>query len=134
MELIRRLRPFAEDVTLVWLAGLGMGVGFVALAALPDQIGTVAIMAWIGFCTAIAFTCVQYLMLSRAPAPMVGKVAGLGQSIVGIARIVGPAAGGLCLTYLGISSPFFLGAGLAATAVIALLRFRQTIRMRFSTP
>ena len=82
----------------------------------------------------VAITCVQYLILSHAPVRTIGKVAGFGQSVVGIARIFGPAAGGLCLTYLGISSPFFLGAGLAGAAVIALLRFRQTIRMRYSTP
>lgn len=129
-----RLRAYVEDVTVVWLAGLGMGVGLVALATLPDQVGTVAIMALIGFSTAVAITCVQYLILSHAPVRTIGKVAGFGQSVVGIARIFGPAAGGLCLTYLGISSPFFLGAGLAGAAVIALLRFRQTIRMRYSTP
>jgi DHA1 family tetracycline resistance protein-like MFS transporter len=128
-----RLRPYVEDVTVVWIAGLAMGAGFIALAALPGQIGTVAIMAVIGFSTAIAFTCVQYLILSHAPVRQVGKIAGVGQSVVGIARIFGPATGGLCLTYLGVSSPFFLGALLAVTAAAALLRFRQSIRMRFST-
>jgi multidrug resistance protein len=52
----------------------------------------------------------------------VGGVLGIGQSLSTLGRILGPVAGGAAFEYIGMESPYFIGAGVMAFAVgLALL-------------
>jgi multidrug resistance protein len=51
-----------------------------------------------------------------------GRLLGLQQSSSGLARVVGPAAGGLLFEHVGVASPYLAGAALMAVAALVLVR------------
>jgi len=52
----------------------------------------------------------QSVLSKLAPSDSVGGVLGVGQSLSTLGRILGPAVGGAAFQYLGLASPYYIGA------------------------
>ena len=63
-----------------------------------------------------------------------GRVLGVQQSVGGLARVIGPAAGGLAFGHLGVWTPYAGGAGLVGLAVITLARSPRPVADGTSGP
>jgi predicted MFS family arabinose efflux permease len=61
-------------------------------------------------------------LAGRTEASARGRLLGLQQSSSGLARVVGPAAGGLLFEHVGVSSPYLAGAAVMAVAALLLVR------------
>jgi MFS family permease len=68
----------------------------------------------------------QSLLSKLAPADQLGGVMGIGQSLSTLGRIIGPAVGGAAFQYMGISSPYVIGALGMVLAFLLSLKLPQT--------
>jgi MFS family permease len=66
------------------------------------------------------------LLSKLAPKDETGGVMGVGQSVVTLGRILGPVAGGFLFDAVGVSSPYWLGAGCLFVAYLASFRLPRT--------
>ena len=64
----------------------------------------------------------QSMLSKLAPADRVGGVLGVGQSLSTLGRIAGPVVGACAFQYLGMSSPYFIGAVAMVVAFILSLK------------
>jgi DHA1 family tetracycline resistance protein-like MFS transporter len=87
-----------------------------ATASLPVLLVALALLA-IG--SGINNPSNQSIVSKLAPADQVGGVMGVNQSLGTLGRILGPLVGGAAFQYLGMASPYWIGA--AATAVAFVL-------------
>jgi MFS family permease len=117
----RLTRRFGER-TLV-RAGLAiLVVGFVGLAAVNSVALLVAASAAIALGNSLCTPALSALVSRATPADLQGSVLGVLQSLGALARVFGPACGGLLFDHLGSPWPFLVGAGaLAAALVVALV-------------
>lgn len=75
-------------------------------------------LALLAFGSGINNPCNQSLLSKLAPQEKVGGVLGVGQSISTLGRILGPAAGGAAFQYLGMDSPYLIGAVVMMVAFV----------------
>ncbi len=68
----------------------------------------------------------QSMLSKLAPAERTGGVLGVGQSLSTLGRIAGPIVGGITFQYLGMSSPYFIGAVAMVVAFILSLKLPDT--------
>lgn len=64
----------------------------------------------------------QSLLSKLAPEDKTGGVLGVGQSLSTLGRIAGPVIGGFAFQYLGMSSPYFIGAVAMAVAFVLSMK------------
>jgi len=64
----------------------------------------------------------QSLLSKLAPENKTGGVLGVGQSLSTLGRIAGPVIGGFAFQYLGMSSPYFIGAVAMAVAFVLSMK------------
>lgn len=64
----------------------------------------------------------QSMLSKLAPAERTGGVLGVGQSLSTLGRIAGPIVGGFSFQYLGMSSPYYIGAVAMVVAFILSLK------------
>jgi multidrug resistance protein len=74
------------------------------------------------------------LVAGRARDDRRGAALGVQQSASALARIVGPAIGGLLFQYVGVAAPYVVGAGLVAVALALLVVERPISRERVASP
>ncbi len=132
--LIGRLQPRLGDERLL-LGGISLmalGLGLVALvpfgALLYPVVGALALG------TGLAIPALTALISRRVSGRKQGRLMGGLQAILSLTLIVGPVIAGLAFDYLGVPAPYWIGALLAAlallVAVAALLPNRRTIETR----
>jgi len=68
----------------------------------------------------------QSMISKLSPAEEVGGVMGVGQSLSTLGRILGPVVGGAAFQYLGMSSPYVIGAAFMLTAFALSLMLPKT--------
>lgn len=123
--LVRRLVPRFGEARLVRLAGLPFVAGLVAIGGAGSVgvlLGGLALLA-LGY--GIAVPSALGLLSRRAGAGIQGGTLGLGQSAGSLARMAGPLGAGIAFDRLGVGSPYFLGAVVAAGAAALALSLAQ---------
>jgi MFS family permease len=129
--LIGKLQPRLgeERLLLGGLSLMALDLGLIALVPsgflLYPVVGTLAVG------TGLAIPALTSLISRRVSGRVQGKVMGGLQAILSLTLIVGPVVAGLAFDHLGVPAPYWLGALLAALALLAasvtLLRGRRTI-------
>ena len=123
--LVRRLVPRFGEARLVRLAGLPFVAGLVAIGGAGSVgvlLGGLGLLA-LGY--GIAVPSALGLLSRRAGAGIQGGTLGLGQSAGSLARMAGPLGAGIAFDRLGVGSPYFLGAVVAAGAAALALSLAQ---------
>jgi len=105
--------------------GLGLNaVGLLLLAAVRSWWLLPFALAALTVGQGLAMPSLTSTLAGRADPDRRGGVLGLQQSAGGLARVVGPAAGGLAFQHIGISAPYLAGAALLVVCVMVLSRER----------
>ncbi len=111
----------------------GTGVLAAVLALLPLVPSPGAIFAMVPFwalATGLTFPSLASLVSQETDADSQGAVLGGQQVVGGIGRVLGPLWAGALFEHVGIRTPFFLGAGLVAVAVLVALRLPADVGAR----
>lgn len=121
----RLVRRFGE-ATLVPVGLVLLAVGLALLPLAPPTFPMVAVFTLLAIGQGIANPSLQALISQGTHADEQGFVLGTNQSLSALARVVGPAAGGLLYAGVGPSAPFWAGAvvvvGSVGLAVAAIRR------------
>ncbi len=116
--LVRRIVPRIGEARLIRLSGVPFVLGLLTIGfstTLPVLFLGLALLA-IGYGGVVP---ASLGMLSRLVSEDVqGGTLGVGQSVGSLARVAGPFVAGVAFDSMGISSPYFIGAGVAAAAAV----------------
>jgi multidrug resistance protein len=96
--------------------------GLLLLAGVESYALLVPSLALLTIGQGLASPSLSATLAGRTDASARGRLLGLQQSSSGLARVVGPAAGGLLFEHVGVSSPYLAGAAVMAAAALLLVR------------
>ncbi|MDJ0685934.1 MAG: MFS transporter [Alphaproteobacteria bacterium] len=123
----RAVAKFGEVRTaFVGAAALSLGSAWLGFAESPG--GVVVPIALVAIAMGLHNPAMQGMMSILAPTAWRGGVMGAAHSTASMARIIGPAAGGLALEHIGIASQFFIGAVMLLPALYLITRFQGVER------
>lgn len=128
--LMRRLAPVASERTLVRAGALVEAAGFLAVAMSPAVLGgsvpvLVAGMATIALGSGLVNPSLSALVSRLGPADGQGSLLGVLQSAGALARVFGPAAGGLLYQSVSPRAPYAAAAAGMLVAACASLALRD---------
>ena len=102
-------------------AGLVLNaIGLLLLAAVDSWTLLVPALALLTIGQGIATPALAAVLVGRADASERGRLLGLQQSAAGLARVVGPVAGGALFEHVGVSAPYLVAAGVMAGCAVAV--------------
>ena len=129
--LIGRLQPRLGEERLVLgsLSLMALSLGLLALVPLGPLLYPVVGALTVG--TGLAIPALTSLISRRVSGREQGKVMGGLQAILSLTLIVGPVVAGIAFDHLGVAAPYWIGALLAALALLAasifLMREHSTL-------
>lgn len=130
--LIRRLSQRYSEAAIIRAGALFQAAGFLCLATVPaTPLGRVALYAGGGLLAlgnGLTQPSVSAFVSKRAGPSVQGATLGTNQSIASLARVFGPAMGGVLYTSVGVRAPY------AAGFVGMLLAFLFAMRVPSETP
>lgn len=116
--LIRKLQPIFGDVRLL-LGGLAiMAVGLGLVALVPSGSLLYPVVGALALGVGLAIPALTSIVSRRVSDREQGKLMGGVQAILSLALISGPIISGLAFDQLGVPAPYFIGALLAALALM----------------
>jgi predicted MFS family arabinose efflux permease len=116
-------------------AGLvAIAVGLLLLGASREWPLLIVSLGFLVVGQGLAVPTLAALVAGRARDDRRGAALGVQQSASALARIVGPAIGGLLFQYVGVAAPYVVGAGLVAVAIALLAVERPISRERVASP
>lgn len=110
------------------LAALTAGFALQPLASSLPAFAAVIVLIPIG--TALLFPATTSLVTRYAPQHEVGATMGVQQAYGAVARLLGPIGAGVAFQYLGVGSPFWISAALAALTFVFALGLEPPPRPR----
>jgi DHA1 family tetracycline resistance protein-like MFS transporter len=129
--LIRRLVPRFGETKLAIAGPACLGIGLLGLALAPNWPCVVAACLVLPLGFGLNNPALFSLISRASPADEQGSYLGLNQSVMSLARMVGPVTAGFVFAHSGPSSPFFLGAGLLAVSTFLALRYDRRFGSSF---
>jgi MFS family permease len=93
------------------------GLGLLLMAGVHSRIALVAPLLLVTVGQGLVTPTLSATVAGRAGTSQRGAALGVQQSAGGLARVVGPIAGGALFQHLGVASPYLVGAGLLAVAL-----------------
>jgi multidrug resistance protein len=129
--LIRRLVPRFGETKLAIAGPACLGIGLLALALAPNWPCVVAACLVLPLGFGLNNPALFSLISRAAPADEQGSYLGLNQSVMSLARMVGPVTAGYVFAHFGPSSPFCVGAGLLAVSTFLALRYDRRFGASF---
>lgn len=131
--MIRRLSKKYSEKKLVVAGSFIAGCGLLATAFASTQPLLYFACALLAIGSGMYTPSNQSVISKLANKEEVGGVLGIGQSLSTLGRILGPVAGGAAFQYLGMESPYYIGAGIMALA-FALALMLPTIPTTQAAP
>jgi MFS transporter, DHA1 family, tetracycline resistance protein len=129
--LIGRLQPRLGEERLLLGGLLLMTLNLGAIALVPSGPLLYAVVGALAVGVGLAIPALTSLISRRVSGREQGKVMGGLQAILSLTLIVGPVVAGLAFDHLGVPAPYWIGALLAAlallTAAVVLLRERRAL-------
>lgn len=114
---IGRMVRRAGELNLVILGAVSIFSGMSLISVATSAPGIVLGSAFFALGVAITNPCISSLASRYAPKEMQGAILGMTQSAGGLARVIGPTAGGALFHYLGSGAPFVGGAAAALVSI-----------------
>lgn len=120
--LIHRLAKKYGERKLIAVGSVLVALGLVLTPLTKDLPVLCLAMALLAVGSGINTPSNQSMVSKLAPAETVGGVMGVSQSISTLGRILGPVVGGAAFQYLGLASPYFIGAVAMVVAFFLSMR------------
>jgi MFS transporter, DHA1 family, tetracycline resistance protein len=120
--LVGKLAPRIGEAALVIAGSAALAAGLAPLGSWTSHAGLYGMLLLIASGYGIGTTATATLISRRTVRELQGEALGLNQSMLSLARVVGPLAGGIVYEAIGPAAPYLGG---AATAVLALLLASQ---------
>jgi len=124
--LIGRLVKRFGEAALVPAGLVMLAIALASLPLAPPTVPMVAVFCLMAVGQGISNPSLQALISRGTPEHEQGFVLGTNQSLSALARVVGPAAGGVLYASVGPSAPFFVGSVVVAASVgLAVVAIRR---------
>jgi predicted MFS family arabinose efflux permease len=120
--LIGKLVPRTGETTLVVAGAAALALGLAPLGSWSSHAALYGMLALIALGYGFGTTAVAALISRRTGRELQGEALGLNQSVLALARVMGPIAGGMIYQAMGPAAPYLAGAGIAAVAMVLATR------------
>jgi MFS transporter, DHA1 family, tetracycline resistance protein len=120
--LIGKLVPRTGETTLVVAGAAALALGLAPLGSWSSQAALYGMLALIALGYGFGTTAVAALISQRTGRELQGEALGLNQSVLALARVIGPIAGGMIYQAMGPAAPYLAGAAIAAVAMVLATR------------
>lgn len=116
--LIGKLVPRTGEHKLVIIGAAALALGMAPLGSWSSHAALYGMLALIALGYGFGSTSVATLISKGSGRALQGEALGLNQSVLSLARILGPIAGGLVYQAMGPAAPYIGGAAIAALAML----------------
>ncbi len=120
--LVGRLAPRVGETTLVIAGAAALALGLAPLGSWPSRAALYAMLILVAAGYGFGTTAVATLISRRTRPELQGEALGLNQSMLSLARVLGPLAGGIAYQAQGPAAPYLGGAAAAFAAVVLATR------------
>jgi DHA1 family tetracycline resistance protein-like MFS transporter len=120
--LVGKLAPRIGEAALMIVGSAALAAGLAPLGSWSSHAGLYGMLVLIASGYGISTTAVTTLISRRTVRDLQGEALGLNQSMLSLARVVGPLAGGFAYQAIGPAAPYFGGAAAAAVAMLLATR------------
>ena len=125
--LVGKLVPRTGEAALVVAGAAALATGLAPLGSWPSHAALYGMLFLIASGYGFGTTAVATLISRRTGHELQGEALGLNQSVLSLARVIGPIAGGMVYQALGPAAPYL---GAAAVAAVAMVLAARTIHIR----
>ena len=123
--LVGKLAPRAGEAALAVAGAAALAVGLAPFGSWSSPVALYGMLVLIASGYGFATTAVATLVSRRTGRELQGEALGINQSVLSLARVLGPLAGGLIYQALGPAAPYIGGAAMAALAMVLATRIRH---------
>jgi len=120
--LVGKLVPRTGEAALVVAGAASLAIGLAPLGSWSSHVALYGMLILIASGYGVGTTAVATLISRRTGRELQGEALGLNQSVLSLARVIGPIAGGLVYQAMGPAAPYFGGAAVAAVAMVLATR------------
>jgi MFS transporter, DHA1 family, tetracycline resistance protein len=120
--LIGKLVPRTGETTLIVAGAAALALGLAPLGSWSSHAALYGMLALIALGYGFGTTAVAALISRCTGRELQGEALGLNQSVLALARVIGPIAGGMIYQAMGPAAPYLAGAGIAAMAMVLATR------------
>ena len=120
--LIGKLVPRTGETTLIVAGAAALALGLAPLGSWSSHAALYGMLALIALGYGFGTTAVAALISRCTGRELQGEALGLNQSVLALARVMGPIAGGMIYQAMGPAAPYLAGAGIAAVAMVLATR------------
>lgn len=124
--LVGKLVPRTGEAALVVAGAAALAIGLAPLGSWASRGALYGMLILIASGYGIGTTAVATLISRRTGRELQGEAMGLNQSVLSLARVIGPIAGGLIYQAKGPAAPYLVGAMVAAAAAVLATRIGRT--------
>ena len=123
--LVGKLAPRMGEAALTVAGAAALAVGLAPFGSWSSSGALYGMLVLIASGYGFATTAVATLISRRTGRELQGEALGINQSVLSLARVLGPLAGGLIYQALGPAAPYIGGAAVAALAMVLATRIRH---------
>jgi predicted MFS family arabinose efflux permease len=123
--LVGKLAPRTGEAALAVAGAAALAVGLAPFGSWSSHVALYGMLVLIASGYGFATTAVATLISRRTGRELQGEALGINQSVLSLARVLGPLAGGLIYQALGPAAPYIGGAAMAALAMVLATRIRH---------
>ncbi len=120
--LVGKLVPHTGEAALVVGGAAALAAGLAPLGSWSSHAALYAMLILIASGYGLGTTALTTLISRRTGRELQGEALGLNQSVLSLARVIGPIAGGMVYQALGPAAPYLGGAGVAIVAMVLAAR------------
>ncbi len=120
--LVGKLVPRTGEAALVMAGAGALTAGLAPLGSWPSHAALYGMLILIASGYGFGTTAVATLISRRTARELQGEALGLNQSVLSLARVLGPIAGGMVYQAMGPAAPYLGGAAVAAVAMVLAAR------------
>ena len=123
--LVGKLVPRTGEAALMVAGAAALAVGLAPLGSWPSHAALYGMLVLIASGYGFGTTAVATLISRRTARELQGEALGLNQSVLSLARVIGPIAGGMVYQSMGPAAPYLGAAAIAAVAMVLAARIRH---------
>ncbi len=120
--LVGKLVPRTGEAALVVAGAAALAIGLAPLGSWSSHAALYGMLILIASGYGLGTTAVATLISRRTGRELQGEALGLNQSVLSLARVIGPIAGGMLYQAMGPAAPYLGGAVVAAVAMVLATR------------
>jgi len=120
--LVGKLVPHTGEPALVVGGAAALAAGLAPLGSWSSHVALYGMLILIASGYGLATTALTTLISRRTGRELQGEALGLNQSVLSLARVIGPIAGGMVYQAMGPAAPYLGGAAVAIVAMVLAAR------------